>query len=176
MLPESAAPIWIFTKIQMGERQMFNNENPDSLRTEIIGGIAHYYVSFMDGQAVHRETEVSRPVYLEFLRFVKIERNLRRSDERHIEQSELSDEALCARAMYQPMSVEEAVYDSLRNEQLRDAIQQLPEIQRRRFVLYHEFGFTYEQIAEIEGCKRQPVTRSIQRAEEKIVAKLKFFE
>ena len=65
---------------------MFDNSNPYTLRTEVSGGITRYYVSFTDGQAIHRETEVSRPVYLEFLRFVKIERSLRRWDERHIEQ------------------------------------------------------------------------------------------
>ncbi|MGI6176338.1 MAG: hypothetical protein ACOYJC_09355 [Christensenellales bacterium] len=57
---------------------MFDNENPYTLRTEVVEGITHYYVSFQDGQAIMRETEVSRPVYLEFLRFVKHERNLRR--------------------------------------------------------------------------------------------------
>jgi len=42
---------------------MFDNTNPYTLRTEIIEGIMHYYVSFKDGQAIPRETEVSRPVY-----------------------------------------------------------------------------------------------------------------
>ncbi len=121
---------------------MFEVNNPYTLRAEIIEGIPRYYVSFTDGQAIQRETEVSRPVYLEFLRFIKVERNLRRSDERNIEQLDLSDEVLYNRALIQPKSVEETTFDSLRNEQLRLAIQQLPEIQRRRFVLYHEFGLT----------------------------------
>jgi RNA polymerase sigma-70 factor (ECF subfamily) len=155
---------------------MFNNENPYTLRTEIVEGITRYYVSFKDGQAIHRETEVSRPVYLEFLRFVKIERNLRRWDERHEEHSDLTDESLNRRALASPKSLEDAVYDSLRNEQLRLAIQQLPEIQRRRFVLYHEFGLTYEQIAEMEGCHFTSVRIAVLRAEEKIKEIIKNFE
>ena len=147
---------------------MFDNTNPYTLRTEIVEGIMHYYVSFKDGQAIPRETEVSRPVYLEFLRFVKQERNLRRWDERHVEQSELSDETLYSRAVNPPKGVDEMAYDSMRDERLRQAIAGLPEIQRRRFVLHYEFGLNFEQIAEMEGCKRQPVTRSIERAEEKI--------
>ena len=154
---------------------MFNNENPYTLRTEIVEGITHYFVSFTDGQAIHRETEVSRPVYLEFLRFVKIERSLRHWDERHREHSELTDETFHNRALSPQKSLEEAVFDSLRNEYLRLAIQQLPEIQRRRFVLYHEFGLTYEQIAQMEGCTKMPVKRSIDRAEEKIREAIKFF-
>ena len=154
---------------------MFNNENPYTLRTEIVEGITRYYVSFTDGQAIHRETEVSRPVYLEFLRFAKIERSLRHWDERHREHSELTDETLLSRALNVPKSLEDTVFDSLRNEQLRLAIQQLPEIQRRRFVLYHEFGLTYEQIAEIEGCTKMAVKFSIDRAKEKVRSELNNF-
>ncbi|GHV32669.1 hypothetical protein FACS18949_04320 [Clostridia bacterium] len=154
---------------------MFDNTNLYTLRTEIVEGIMHYHVSFTDGQAVHRETEVSRPVYLEFCRFVKQERNLRRWDERHTEQSDLTDETLYNRAATPPKSVEETVFDSERNERLRQAIAELPEIQRRRFVLYHEFGLTYEQIAKMEGCSKVSAFRSVNRAEEKIRELMKNF-
>ncbi|NLE56690.1 MAG: sigma-70 family RNA polymerase sigma factor [Lentisphaerae bacterium] len=154
---------------------MFDNTNPYTLRTEISGGITRYYVSFQDGQAIMRETEVSRPVYLEFLRLIRHERNLRRWDERHTEQSELTDETLYNRAFYPPKSVEETIFDSQRDERLQKAIAELPSIQRRRFVLHHEFGLTYEQIAQMEGCSKMPVKRSIDRAAEKIRDFLKKF-
>ena len=152
---------------------MFDNKNPYTLHTEVIEGITHYYISFADGEAIQRKIEVSRPVYLEFLRFVKTERNLRRWDERHTEQSELTDETLYNRALNPPKDLEDIFIDSLQNEQLRLAIQELHEIQRRRFILYHEFGLTYEQIAEMEGCKKQSVCESVIRAEEKIKEKIK---
>ena len=152
---------------------MFDNANPYTLRTEVSESMTRYFISFIDGQATLRETEVSRPVYLEFLRFVKTERNLRRWDVRHTEQSDLTDESLYDRAFQKPKSVEDAAFDSLRNEKLRQAIQELPEIQRRRFVLYHEFGLTYEQIAEMEGCSKVSVFRSVDRAEDKIREMLK---
>ena len=154
---------------------MFDNTNPYTLRTEIVEGITHYYVSFADGQAIPRETKVSRPVYLEFCRFVKRERNLRRSDERHIEQSDLTDETLYNRALQPPKSVEDAAIDDIRDEQLRQVIAELPETQRRRFILYHEFGLTYEQIAEMEGCTKRAIKFSVDLAEEKIKEKLKDF-
>lgn len=147
---------------------MFDNTTHYTLHTEIVEGITHYFISFTDEQAIYRETEVSRPVYLEFLRFVKTERNLRRSDERHIEQSDLTDETLYKRALIPPKSVEDTAFDSMRNKHLRLAIQSLPEIQRRRFILYHEFGLTYEQIAEIEGCSHVAVIHSLSKAEKKI--------
>jgi RNA polymerase sigma-70 factor (ECF subfamily) len=147
---------------------MFDNTNPYTLRIENIEGIPHYFVSFADGQAVPHETEVSLPVYLEFCRFVKQERNLRRSDERHLEQSDLTDETLYNRALRPPKGVEETVFDSERDERLRQAVAELPEIQRRRFVLYHKFGLTYEQIAEMEGCSFQAVAKSVKAAENTI--------
>ena len=163
-------------KIQIGERIMFDNKNPYTLRIETVDGITYYYVSFMDEQGIYRETEVSRPVYLEFLRFVKTERNLRRWDERHTEQSELTDETLHIRAFNPPKDLEDIVFDNMRDKQLQLAIQELPEIQRRRFVLHHEFGLTYEQIANIEGCSKVSAFRSVNRAEEKIKEKIKNFK
>jgi RNA polymerase sigma factor (sigma-70 family) len=158
-----------------GGKTMFDNSNPYTLRVDIDTGILHYYVSFKDGQALIREVEVSRPVYLEFCRFVKHERNLRRWDERHTEQSILTDETLYKRAFHPPKGVEETVFDNERDERLQQIITELPEVQRRRFILYHEFGLTYEQIAEMEGCKKQSVCDSVLLAEKKIREMLKNF-
>jgi len=160
-------------KIQIGDRTMFDNTNPYTLRTEIVEGITHYYVSFTDGQAILREIEVSRPVYLEFQRFIKQERNLRRSDERHMEEFELTDEMLHNHALNSQKSVEDEFFDSQRDERLWQAIMALPEIQRRRFILYYEFGLTYEQIARMEGRNLSSVFESIQRAESKVKEKIK---
>ncbi len=154
---------------------MFDNTNPYTLRTEIVEGIRHYYVSFKDGQAILRETEVSRPVYLEFLRFIKRERSLQQWDRRHTEHSELTDETLYNRAFHTPKSVEDTIYESQRDERLRQTIAELPELQRRRFILYHEFGLTYQQIAEMEGCTQMPVKRSIDRARNTIKGLLENF-
>ena len=154
---------------------MFKHENPYTLRTEIVGGITKYYISFTDGQGIPRETEVSRPVYLEFCRFIKVERNLLRSDERHQEFSELSEATLYRRVLIPDKSVEEMTFDSLRNYQLLKAIQELPKIQRRRFILHHEFGLTYEQIAEIEGCTKMAVKFTLDKAHISIMEKMRDF-
>jgi len=53
---------------------------------------------------------------------------------------------------------------------------ELPATQRRRFILYHEFGLTYEQIAEMEGCSKVSAFRSVSRAEEKIKDELRNFK
>jgi RNA polymerase sigma-70 factor (ECF subfamily) len=150
-------------------------DNPYTLREEISGGIPRYFVSFADGEGINRETEVSRIVYREFERFVRIERNQTRWNERHIEQSELTDESLNARVAKPQKSLEDTVFDSLRDEQLRLAIRRLPEIQRRRFVLHHEFDLTYGQIAEMEGCTKMAVKFSVDLAKTKIREEIKEF-
>jgi RNA polymerase sigma-70 factor (ECF subfamily) len=149
---------------------------PYSLRLEEKRGLTHYFVSFTDGQAIPRETEVSRPVFIEFIRLFRTECNLQRWDERHIEQSELLEGTLLRRALHPPKSVEEVVFDSERSASLRLAIQQLTETQRRRFVLHHEFGLTYEQIAEMEGRNRSSVCESVLSAEKNICEIMKKFE
>jgi len=147
---------------------MFDHTNPYILRTEMIEDNTRYFVSFIDGEGVHRESEVSQPVYLEFLNFVKTERNLRRSDERHYDMSGIDCDTILRKMLHPPPSLEDTVFGSLMNYEIRQTIEDLPETQKRRFVLYHEYGLTYEQIADMEGCKRQPVTRSVEIAEDKI--------
>ena len=152
---------------------MFNNINPYTLRKEITNGITRFIVSFEDGWGVHRETEVSQSIYLEFLGFIKIERNLKRWDERHLEQSELSDELLYIRALNPQISVEDRININLCTEQLQLALQELSDIQRRRFILYYESRLTFEQIAKKEGCTKRAVKFSIDLARKTVCKKIK---
>ena len=147
---------------------MSNYTSTYALRVEEIQGITHYFIAFKDGRGLFRETEVSRPVYLEFQRSAREEQNQARWSRRHIEQSELTDQSLYDRALHKPKALEEVVLDNLCNERLAQTVAMLSETMRRRFVLYHDFGLTYQQIAEMEGCTKMPVKRSIDRAEEKI--------
>lgn len=57
--------------------------------------------------------------------------------------------------------------------QLHRAISVLPEIQKRRLILYYFQGLTYEQIAEMEGCTKRAVKFSVDIAVEKLK---KFFK
>jgi RNA polymerase sigma-70 factor (ECF subfamily) len=155
---------------------MFDNTNPYTLRMEICEDITHYYISFADGQAVQRETEVSREVYLAMDECRRHEKRQRNFFDRYIEHSDMTDETLSRRAHTPPLSVEEIIIREESADALRTAIKGLPEIQRRRFILYHEVGFTYEQISKIEGCKRQSVCDSVLLAEKKIRENLKNLE
>ncbi len=144
-------------------------------RIEETNGQKRYFVDFIDGQGIFRESEVSYEVYKQFHCFVKRERNLRRSDERHLEQSELADGTLYKRALHKPKLVEQVMDDKVRSEQLYKAIMELPDVQRRRFRLYFDYNLTYEQIGKKEGCSKVAVKYSIDKAVITVRKKLKTF-
>lgn len=146
-----------------------------TLREEVTEGVTHYFISFKDGQDEPHEVEVSHAVYSEFIAFRKINRNLEGFNERHKEYSELSDETLSRRAKRTPKSVEETVLDMERSAALNQAITKLPEIQRRRFILYCEYDMTYAAIGRLEGCSATSIKDSVDRAKAKIKKKLEVY-
>ena len=88
--------------------------------------------------------------------------------DRHYEQSELTEASLYDRAVHRPATVEESALQSMEYAQLHRAISELPEIQKRRLILYYFQGLTYEQIAEMEGCTKRAVKFSVDIAVEKL--------
>ena len=132
-----------------------------------------FYLSFRDGTGALHEMEIDSALYETLNAFELDDLSYLNEWDRHIEHSELSEETLEQRMWRVPLSVEEAVYRRMQYERLYQAIDRLPKAQRRRLILYYFYDFTYEKIAEIEGCSIMPVKRSIDRALEKIK---KFFE
>ena len=144
-----------------------------TLRTEVRGdGKTAYFISFADGQGEVYDLEVSEPFFMEFRQMERKNRNLQQSDWRHREGWDLWDETLYNRAFRVPKSVEELIFDAEQRELLNKAIAALPKIQRRRFLLYHEYNFNYRQISEMEHCRPQSIRHSVIRAREKIKAEI----
>lgn len=141
-----------------------------------IEGETKYYVSFRDGQGNWQEAEVSAEVFEEMQNLMRKERNYIRSDERHLEYLELSEGIMHKRSIHSEISLEEQILSKLRMEELRISIDELPSLQRRRFLLRYEMEMTYEQIARIEGCTSRAVEHSVEAARKKIQKKLKKFE
>lgn len=127
-----------------------------------------YYVAFYDGQGVHHKERISRELYELFDRFELEDISQINAISRHQEHSELTEGTLNQRALVPPESMEDRVYRSIMYDQLHNAIGQLPDIQRRRILLYYFGGFTYEQIAQLEGCTKMAVKFSIDIAIKKL--------
>jgi hypothetical protein len=155
---------------------MFKKENIYIIHTEDIDGVTRHFVSFKDYHNVSKEIEVSPDIYSVFEDFLRKEESIIRRDKRHIKRAVLTDVELYKRALNKPKSVEDEVIDNQRNEKLEQAISELTETMRRRFILYHDCGLTYERIARIENRNIRSVFDSIRAAEEKIREKMKNFE
>lgn len=130
----------------------------------IYEGNGRYYISFKDGQGVFHKLEISRLLYETFNSFELDDLAYLNVWDRHIEQSEVWESTLNVRALHKPEGVEEAVLRKIQVKRLHMAIHALPEMQRRRLLLYYFEDLTYEQIAELEGCSKVAVKRAINKA------------
>lgn len=128
----------------------------------------HFYVSFKDGQGVQICMEIDKAVFDLLDRFELDDLSFLNEWDRHIEHSELTEATLHARAVADIESVEISAYKGMQNEQLHRAIAELPEVQRRRLVMYYFDGLTYEEIADKEGCTHPAVIKSVKMAISKL--------
>ena len=127
-----------------------------------------YYVAFYDGQGIQHKERLSKELYELFDRFELEDISHLNVVSRYHEQSELTEGTLNHRTLIKPLSMEENVYQKNMYKQLHKAISMLPVVQRRRVILYYFEGYTYEQIAMIEGCTHQAINKSVLAAEKKI--------
>ncbi len=124
-----------------------------------------YYLAFQDSSGVKRCMEIDKALFEAFDRFELDDLSFMNKVDNHYEQSEQTEISLNKRAVQPQQSVEEIVTWQMEVDKLYQAISKLPEKQRRRLTLYYFGEFTYEQIAEMEGCAFQVVAKSIKAAE-----------
>ena len=89
--------------------------------------------------------------------------------------SELTEATLNERAFYKQTNLDEMVLRNMECELLHKAISKLPEVQKRRLLLYFFGDMTYEQIAKMEGCTKRAVKFSVDIAIEKLKKNFNIF-
>ena len=146
-----------------------DKDNPYEIFTTGLGTAQpHYFLAFVDSTGTEQCVEIDKALFDAFDRSELDDISFMNEVDRHYEQSEQTEASLNRRAAQPQESVEETVFQRVEVEILRQSIAKLPEKQRRRLVLYYFGGFTYEQIAETEGCTVMPVKRSIDAAIENL--------
>lgn len=110
-----------------------------------------YTITFKDVKGHLNKVEVSEEVYRVFDKFELQDIKELNEYDRHIEHSEIFEN----------------------NLELREAIQELPKIQRERLKKYYFENKTFEEIAEEENCTKRAVKFSVDIAIEKISKKFK---
>lgn len=124
-------------------------------------GDGRRWLAFSDGQGIRHHLEIDDAMFALFDAFELDDLSYLNEVDRHHERSELTEISLYERAAHRPVAVEDRVLQNLEQEQLHKAIAELPETQKRRLLLYYFQGMTYEQIAQMEGCRYQSVQESV---------------
>lgn len=146
-----------------------DRDNPyEIFSTGINTACPHFYLAFKDSSGAKQCMEIDKTLFDAFDGFELDDLSFMNEVDRHYEQSDQTEQSLNRRAIQPQESVEETVFRRVEDEALHRAITQLPEKQRRRLVLYYFGDFTYEQIAEMEGCAFQVVAKSIKAAEKNL--------
>lgn len=123
-----------------------------------------YIVSFKDVKGHLQDVEVSKEVYKAFDRFELDDLSEMNEYDNHIEHSEIYENNLEVRAKDKPMSLEDKVIQKSTFEELKRAIDLLPNIQRRRIKKYYFEEKNEIQIAKEEKATHQAVHKSLSKA------------
>lgn len=137
-----------------------------------------YTVSFMDNKQVIHNVEVSKKVFEAFDKFEledisqlhKVDKHI---DMRVIDNTEYMDIILFNNAVNDEISIEEKIENKILQEELKKAILELSEVQKRRVIKYYFENKTLQKIAEEEGCSITSVKESLDSSINKLRKKLK---
>lgn len=127
-----------------------------------------YYISFVDVNNNLQKIEVSHKVFESFNKFELEDVSQMNEYDRHLEHSEIYENALNRRNVFDVQSLEEYFDNAQDAENLHMAISKLPDVQKRRLKKYYFEEKTFEEISHEEGCTYQCVQRSVYRAVAKI--------
>lgn len=132
-----------------------------------------YTVEFVDNKKVIHKVEITEKVYQAFDKFELEDISQIHKFRKHIEHSEVYEETLEHRMIEKPITIEEEVEEKILIEDIRNVINSLPDIQKRRLKKYYFEDKTLEEIAAEENCTKVAVKYSIDIALEKISQKFK---
>ena len=120
-----------------------------------------YIVSFKDSLGIFQKVKVSKEVYGIFDEYELQDKKEMNEFDRHIEHSEIYENTLEKRAKEKVISMEDEFIQKARFEQLKRAIEMLPDIQRRRIKKYYFEDKNEYQIAKEEGTTQQAINYTL---------------
>lgn len=138
----------------------------------------NYVVSFKTVKNEYKEVKVSEEVFKAFDKFEledisqlhKVDKHI---DMRVIDNTEYMDIILFNNTVNDEISIEEQIENKILQEELKKAILELSEVQKRRVIKYYFENKTLQKIAEEEGCSIASVKESLDSSINKLRKKLK---
>ena len=137
-----------------------HKDNPYTLKK--VGN--QFFVSFKDGMGIFQEIEINEKQNNAFNEFELEDLSEMNEFDRHIEHSEIYENNLEKRTKEKIISMEDEFIKQTTFEELKKAIEMLPENQKRRIKNYYFDDLNTYQIARLEGIAHQVVDRSIKKA------------
>lgn len=149
-----------------------SNDNPYTLESDIKNNV--YIVMFKDNKNEIHKISVNKEIYDEFNKNELKDISQMHEYERHIEHLELDDNTLYKRTSNMNNEVEKIVEQRILNDCIKNAIDELSEIQKRRFIKYYFENKTQQEIANEENASIRAVQYTLSSALEKIKKNFKF--
>lgn len=145
------------------------SDNPYTL--QVINNT--YVVIFKDNTYKNHIVEVSEDVFNAMNSFELDDLKELNEFDRHIEHSLLLDEKLYIRAKNKPLDLEDEIIRKSSFENLKKAIDTLPEIQKRRIKKYYFEEKNEYEIAKEENTTQQAINKNLHQAIKKLKEILK---
>lgn len=148
----------------MSESSKIYETYPYTVREVNHDGKSYYLATFKDGGGKKKEAEISESQFAELVRLTKEAANVARKDRDHKGNQILGEEEIAELGGLYAPSAEDVALNNLLIAELRAALLLLPPVQARRYLLAHALGFTYKEIARMDGCSRNAVKHSLVHA------------
>ena len=132
-----------------------------------------YVVEFKDNFMNTQFVDVSKEVYKALDKFELEDISQIHKYKKYIEHLDLSEEELQHRMANKPMELEDDVEKRILHKEIKNIINNLSDIQKRRIIKYYFDNKTFEEIANEENCTKRAVKFSIDIALEKIFKNFK---
>lgn len=127
-----------------------------------------YVVTFKDGAGVMQEIQISKEIWEIFDEYEKEDLKIMNEFDRHTEHSEIYENSLVTRADKKTLSLEDDFIMQATFEELKKAIDMLPETQKRRIKKYYFEDKNMYQIAEEERVSVKNVSEVLSVARENL--------
>lgn len=140
----------------------------DSYTLEYVESEDKYYISFIDSVNQECRIEIDKEIFYAYLKSKKNYIKIKNETNRHLEQSELTDEEIYNRAFETEESIEEIVTKNIEKEKIQQALRNLTEVQQRRIELHIVNNITIRDIAQLEKVRKKQIEKSLQIGLKKI--------
>lgn len=132
-----------------------------------------YKVSFKDIYNNIRTIKISEEIFKAFDSFELADLSQMNKDDLHrdkriINNTEESDNIIFNSLLVADSSLEEIVENNIINKEIKNAINELSEVQKRRIILYYFGNYTQKEIAELEGASIRAVQYTLNNALNKL--------